>query len=215
MSSPQVGTVRSSQVITTYGPGSLVDLPKHSVIVAGLDTWNPKPLRQIVEPRLTAKIHRMTRVSQPTLYAPPPEKGSPWLGANSKPSHIGVRRFPEWFVVQRADQGGASSTSDSTGVSRRLVHLRQLEGERFERQPVVATRFVRACTNGHVDDLDWRHFVHSGHTGCREALWPDERGQSGDLGDLTVRCECGQRRVLSDAVKRSQTPLGAYSGKRP
>ena len=215
MSSSRIGTVRSSQVITTYGPGSLVDLPKHSVIVAGLDTWNPKPLRQIVEPRLTDRIHRMTGVSSPTLSAPPPDRGVPWFGTNSKPSHIGVRRFPEWFVVQKADQGGATDARDSTGVSRRLVHLRQLEGERFERQPVVATRFVRACPNGHVDDLDWRHFVHSGKTGCRELLWLDERGQSGDLGDLTVRCECGKKRVLSDAVEWAETPLGTCSGQRP
>lgn len=215
MSGSRVGTVRSSQVITTYGPGSLVDLPKHSVIVAGLDTWSPNQLRQIVEPRLTTKIHHMTGVSSPTLMAPPPDPGDLWFGSRFKPSHIGVRRFPKWFVVQNAKRRGASGARDSMGVSRRLVHLNQLDGERFERQPVVATRFVRACPKGHVDDLDWWHFAHSGHTPCRGNLWLDERGQSGDLGDLTVRCECGAKRVLSDAVKWDGNPLGSCRGQRP
>ena len=48
------GQIRQSQVITTYGPGALIDLPRHSAIVGGLDTWpNPGSLDEIVEPRLT------------------------------------------------------------------------------------------------------------------------------------------------------------------
>ena len=42
MSRKAHGQVRRSQVITTYGPGALIDLPRHSAIVGGLDTW-PKP----------------------------------------------------------------------------------------------------------------------------------------------------------------------------
>jgi hypothetical protein len=32
--------LRQSQVITTFGPGALVDLPNYSVLVAGLDHWS-------------------------------------------------------------------------------------------------------------------------------------------------------------------------------
>ena len=39
MSRKAHGQVRRSQVITTYGPGALIDLPRHSAIVGGLDTW--------------------------------------------------------------------------------------------------------------------------------------------------------------------------------
>ena len=58
----RVGSLRASQVITTYGPGALIDLPRVSAIVASLDTWRPKPNadREIIEPRLTAKIKAMT-----------------------------------------------------------------------------------------------------------------------------------------------------------
>ncbi|MXY67883.1 MAG: DUF1998 domain-containing protein [Acidobacteriia bacterium] len=215
MGSTRVGAIRSSQVITTYGPGALVDLPKHSVIVAGLDTWRPKKLKLIVEPRLTEKIRHLTGGPPPQLYSPPPDRSGALGGSASSTGYIGVRRFPEWFVVQRPDGSKDSGASESSGVSRRLVHLSELENGRFEGQSVVATRFVRACPNGHVDDLDWRHFVHSGHTSCRRPLWLDERGQSGDLADLVVRCQCGQQRRLSEAGDWNEKPLGDCRGQRP
>lgn len=31
--------LRPSQIITTFGPGSIVDLPDDSVMVAGTDHW--------------------------------------------------------------------------------------------------------------------------------------------------------------------------------
>ncbi len=34
------GEIRQSQLVTTFGPGSMMDLPNHSVLVAGLDFWS-------------------------------------------------------------------------------------------------------------------------------------------------------------------------------
>ena len=31
------GQIRQSQLITTFGPGSMMDLPDHSVLIGGLD----------------------------------------------------------------------------------------------------------------------------------------------------------------------------------
>ena len=214
MSSRPVGTVRQSQVITTYGPGSLVDLPKYSVIVAGLDTWRPAKDREVIEPRLATKIQGMTGVPFPRLYTPPPETGRARRGPNKR-SYVGVRRFPEWFVVQSPDRTDGAGSGRPQATSRRLVHLRELDGNRFEKKPVVATRFVRACSRGHIDDLDWHRFVHREATTCRQALWLDELGESGDLADLSVRCECGKRRALSDAGEWNDNPLGNCGGKRP
>ncbi len=218
----RIGEVRESQVITTYGPGALLDLPRHSVIVAGLDTWRPssgsadfRNRLQIIEPRLTDKIQRITGVSAPGLYRPPSQTEGGTFSGKQQYRHIAVRTFPRWFVVQRPDSTDDSGEHRRNRTSRRLVQLQHLEGRRFEKKPVVATRFVRACTKGHVDDLDWRHFAHGGYTACGRWLWLDERGQSGDLGDLHVRCECGEQRPLSDALQWEKRPLGKCDGKRP
>lgn len=200
------GQLRQSQIITTYGPGALIDLPQHAAIMGGLDVWpNPGDLDEIVEPRLTRALRNLTGVPSPRLYAPPPAPDEPWAPSKG----IGAWRFPEWFVVQ---EGGGGERERS----RRLVHRRSLdERGRFDGQSVVPTRFVRACPRGHVDDLDWQGFVHGPNGNCRRQLWLDERGTTGDLAELTIRCECGKRRSLYEAAELDQNPLGTCRGTRP
>lgn len=80
----------------------------------------------------------------------------------------------------------------------------------------MATRFVRACPKGHVDDLEWRQFAHGAETPCRQRLWLDERGTGGDLADLVIRCECGQASCsLHEATQIELNPLKTCSGARP
>src|SRR5207253_5716836 len=43
----------------------------------------------------------------------------------------------------------------------------------------------------------------------------DERGTSGDLGDLVVRCECNKSRSLFEATQLDENPLGPCPGRRP
>ena len=197
------GQVRQSQVITTYGPGALIDLPKHAAIVGGLDTW-PRGLDEVGEPRLTRILGNLTGVPSPRLYEPPPAPSEPWAPARG----IGVWRFPEWFIVQEP-------RGDGRERARRLVHRKALEQGRFEGLEVVPTRFVRACPRGHVDDLPWTRFVHGEGDYCRRQLWLDESGTTGDLSELSVRCECGKRRLLLEATELDQNPLGTCSGARP
>jgi hypothetical protein len=201
------GQIRRSQVITTWGPGALLDLPLYSVIVGSLESW-PKvgELEEIDEPRLSRKLQAMTGVTLPRLYAPPADSNDP----QERPQGIGIRRFPLWFLVQ--EEGGGK---EEPSRSRRLVHRKALDEKtwRFDGHRVVPTRFVRACKNGHVDDLDWKWFVHGSESTCFKQLWLDEQGTSGDLADITVRCECGKRRSMFDA---SELPnLGICQGARP
>ena len=155
-----------------------------------------------------AKLRNMTAVPNPRFYAPPPEPE----GWQEMQRGIGPWRFPEWFVVQDSGPPPRSNVR-----SRRLVHGTALDNGRFEGRPVVATRFVRACRRGHVDDLDWFRFVHGPDDPCRRALWLDERGTSGDLAEQIVRCECGKSRRMHEATDLvtfgSRTSSGAASGR--
>ena len=209
------GQLRRSQVITTFGPGALIDLPNDSAIVGGLDTWGSESgLEPIDEPRLSAKLMAMTGVPDPRLYAPPPEPES-W---QDRQRGIGAWRFPEWFVVQESGAGpgaGPGAGARSGSRSRRMVPRTALTNGRYEKRPVVATRFVRACAKGHVDDIDWYQFVHGPDDPCRRRLWLDERGTSGDLVEQIVRCECGRSRRMHEAVDFASFPLGVCRGARP
>lgn len=49
------GKIRPSQIITTFGPGAVVDLPEDSVMIAGIDDW---PLGAVIrEPRLESALN--------------------------------------------------------------------------------------------------------------------------------------------------------------
>ena len=202
------GQLQRSQVITTFGPGALIDLPDDSAIVGGLDVWSSE-LQEIKEPRLAAKLKSMTgRPAPPPLYAPPSAPEHP----QEQQRGIVGWRFPEWFVVQEEPGGGARPSARS----RRMVHRAALDHGKFDKRPVVATRFVRACSRGHVDDIDWYRFVHGPDgASCRRQLWLDERGTSGDLTEQIVRCECGKSRRMHEAADRALAALGTCSGARP
>jgi hypothetical protein len=204
--------IRRSQAITTWGPGALLDLPNHSVMISGLDDWGGHATDEpIIEARLSGKISEALGLDyDPRLYAPPRAADRDY----DRTRRVTVWRFPEWFVVQEADAEGQPARL----LSRRLVHRRALERDRFDRRPVVATRFVRACPVGHISDIDWRTFVHRGPTECRDQLWFDESGTTGDIVDITIRCACAATRRLIDAMDTKDPlhpPLGYCRGWRP
>ena len=204
--------LRSSQVITTYGPGAMVDLPDTSVIVAGLDHWryDKSKLPIIQEPRLVAKLRTLLGVSDLTLRNPPPTRDQDY---GPKTEIVGWR-FPEWFIVQR------TQISREGFRRRRLVHLDHLDNGKFrdtdrKRHPVVPVRFVRACTKGHVGDIDWIAFVHGVDNSCPRDLWMEERGTSGDLDEVLVVCDCSAKRAMSQAARRKLRAMGSCNGSRP
>ncbi|HFE46481.1 MAG TPA: DUF1998 domain-containing protein [Nannocystis exedens] len=204
------GQLRQSQVVTTFGPGSMVDLPDHAVLIGGLDDWHGER-RPIFEDRLVAKVAKVLEVPTIKLYAPPVDSQDDL----APPSGITAQRFPEWFIAQdEVEFGGVRS--------RPLVHWNGLHKRKYitmerKKVPVVPVRFVQACPNGHISDVDWYSFVHrSFESTCRGQLWLDEGGTSGELAELVVRCEaCKQRRPLSEAKVSKSRVLGTCSGKRP
>lgn len=208
------GQLRRSQLITTFGPGAMLDLPKRSGIVGGLESWGD-PIRDgfqpVIEERLLAKVHRVLERTDVQMFAPPVD-----AAFEERTTGITVWQFPEWFIVQFDERWGEQVRS------RRLVHRRQLRkhcyyGPDKKSHPVVPVRFVRACIHGHIGDIDWHRFVHEKGDDCRRQLWFDERGTSGDLADIFVRCECTKSKPLTAALptKESSFPLGPCDGHRP
>jgi hypothetical protein len=206
------GQIRQSQVVMTFGPGSMFDLPNQSVIVGGLEYWTKGD--EILEPRLLAKLKDLLQLTSLTLHAPPPEDDDP---TSRRQTGITALQFPEWFITQ----GVRGTEPGSSTRTRRLVHRSFLTRGKFidddkQSQRVVSIRFVRACKKGHIGDIDWYTFAHGGATTCRRPLWIDERGTSGDLSEVWVRCECGQaQRPIIDAIKLPTNTLGYCDGSRP
>ena len=203
--------IRQSQLITTYGPGAMIDLPDYSVIVSGLQDWPRLRSEKIDEPRLVAKLRRLLDVPSLDLWTPPRHEENAQQAAP-----VGARIFPTWFIVKDAKP----SPRDPQWRRRRLVrwdHLdrRQFRDEDGQRKPVVPVRFVCGCRRGHIDDLDWRRFVHKSGKTCERPLWLEERGTGADIGDTFCVCDCGEERSLYEASSPGAEALGRCKGKRP
>ena len=202
--------IRQSQLITTWGPGAMIDLPKYSVIVSGLQDWATLRREKVNEPRLVAKLQRILDTPILELFTPPRHEENAQRAAP-----VGARIFPTWFIVKDA----RLSPRNAQWRRRRLVRWDQLHKRRFDedgkRKPVVPVRFVSACPKGHIDDLNWRAFVHPGGRRCEQPLWLEERGTSGDIVDTYAVCECGEERSLYEAAGARTSALGRCAGKRP
>ena len=109
------GQVRYSQVVTTFGPGSLLDLPKQSVIVGGLDHWAGVG-DEVHEPRLAEKLKRLLSLPALKLFSPPPDNEDP----TAPRTGITAWLFPEWFItqdVERSERGDVTRSRRCHGSS--------------------------------------------------------------------------------------------------
>lgn len=184
--------VRSSQLITPFGPGAIVDIGDESLLMTDIKGW-PGKLIDVRLPRLAAEL------GVTSLKSPPKKKDR-----GETPPHESIKtiRFPRWMFCQQC---------------RRMEKWNSHDGKTWEDKPacrnptckeraLVPMRFVMACDNGHMDDVPWDYWAHSGKDGNRSCDRQKDRlsfksqPQKGSgLDALYVECgSCSSRRDLGD-----------------
>jgi hypothetical protein len=213
---------RLSQLISTFGPGAMIDLPTRSVIVGGLEQWDMKgnALVTLSEPRLTARLEQILKsqgrlgpTAKLTLRVPPTSNDS----REGLPRGVAAPVFPTWFICEQVE---TNPSGKKTFRRRRLVRWQDLDAKgrrKFQyddgkKSDVTPIRFVCACDKGHLQDIDWRWVVH-GNKACHEPMWVEETGTSADPADTVVICGCGSRLSLQEAFQPGR--LGKCRGERP
>ena len=205
MSNRPVGEVRPSQVITTFGPGAIVDLQTLSVVVAGVDQWHKGDEQRIQEPRLQRNL------GVKCFYSAPPAEGDFGKKPGTLPSYL----FPRYQVCSNAQCGTLSEPSEQAFKRHetRPVFYCQLCGGK---SPVNPAPFIVACPSGHMDDFPWRTFVHRGPTPCKQPLQLRSMGKTGTVRDLWVICGCDAKRTVGEAFgAKKHEVVGACTKTRP
>ena len=164
--------LRSGQLLTTFGPGALVDFPDEALIIGGTQDWvYSGQIPVIHEPRLEAKLR--LRLQKPHIELRLPPIKDEEFGRSK--TFVRAYPFPEWVQVQEKE----FSSGNPMFSRRRLVQRDSLTtdgkfiNEAGKRVDVVPIRFVRACPRGHIGDINWRNVVHGGPS-THPKLWLEE-----------------------------------------
>ncbi|CUH46445.1 DUF1998 domain-containing protein [Ruegeria atlantica] len=228
MNKTRVGEIRPSQLLWTYGPGALIDLPNMSVITLGIDQWDETRCEEVRESRLLSAVTKVMGPQVESLKKPPMTDEEP-----TSPMHaaalvgVPVKPFPRWL---RCVKCGLLSPYDAglfdlkkspyRPEATRFVH-KGCTGSRGNLNPTdadaVPARFLLACRAGHLDDFPWHWFVHGGPSSCKGTLRFYESGASLQTENLWVKCDtCGASRNMAQAsgeIGRQNLP--ACRGRHP
>ncbi|MBB6345251.1 hypothetical protein FHU36_001760 [Nonomuraea muscovyensis] len=195
-----IGAVRRAQLITTYGVGSLIAMEDKSYIVSGLDTWkdNSRWGGALYEPRLQHWLG-VTHFQLPPADVPTSGNG------------VKVRMFPTMY---------------SCGTCQVLQQFRRFNSPEGKsicgacEKPLIPSRFVVACEQGHLDEFPYFEWVHkktAPDAAKEHRLTLHSTGRTASLRSVVVRCSCGKEASLQGAFGRSaMEALGIRcSGRRP
>lgn len=227
----RVGALRPSALIHTFGVGSVVDLPRLSAMVMGLDDWRLENAPVIEEPRLLAKIRQQEGLEHvERLHGPPQteDRGGRALGVLDASNLVGVpvAPFPRWLLcpvcrkLAPIESGLFELRVDAVRPDRnRYVHSNCAKSQ--SPPTALPARFVVACENGHLDDFPWVAFTHyklsTADVDCTWNLRLDEIGASGEVAHIQVQCvECGSSRRMSQAFgEKNRDNMPICSGAHP
>ncbi|MGW2287162.1 DrmB family protein [Streptomyces phaeochromogenes] len=185
------GAIRRSQMITTYGVGSLIAVDQESFVVSGLDGadthWNAGESPRIHE-------RRLARLLDVQHFRLPP------ASEDSSKDGVRVRRFPIMHSCPGCNE--LRRHRDFTPPPGRSV-CGTCEAD------LVPSRFVVACEAGHLDEFPYWHWVHRAAGGgvttagqCGGILKLRSSGRSSSLRSIIVSCTCGVSEVSMEGSFR-------------
>ncbi len=220
----ELGNVRRSQVITSHGPGSMIDFRAGShggagvsVVAAGLDEWDnwapPRGLgnpQTIFEPRLQKELGVEGFRLPPVAPQIAPKTYRPRDGRL-----VGVR-YPRWLHCPRCHSIGESRKWDEDPGDPALycAPCSDQAGGR-NRVHVVPVRFLVICERGHLDEFPWDWWVrHRENCTRRQGLKLSGSSSAGQAGLILTCKECGAKRSMEGCFGPDAVP-GQCKGKRP
>jgi len=200
----ELGEIRPSQLMFSFGVGAVFDLPHLSVMIMGLDDWDTRYSLELSEERLLAALRRRLGNQVARLLLPPMDNEELSADPTAPPIGVPVVPFPRWLrcpacqIMASLDSGLFQLIQDRYRSDR----TRYIHGSctRAKNPTALPVRFLLACREGHLTDFPWIDFVHAGAARCQNpTLSMYEFGLSSDASDILITCQCGQRRPLGEA----------------
>ena len=198
--------VRSSQILSPFGVGQIVNFPEElSVMICGLSLWDEtiarakknQGLDRISEDELRFPEKRLQNLLDVGYFVKPFEfKIS---GTKNNRLQIPAVRFPGWHHCTNPKCGRMKRVPlDAADV--KIECTTCWDGKSKYKSKMIPVRFVAACPSGHIQDVPFKKWVHNGpvpNDGKTHELSYHTGGGSGDLGSITLKCTCNERKSLA------------------
>ena len=178
----KLGELRPNQVITTFGPGSIVDAVKDSVTVLDINYWKEKG-KKIIDGRLASYLN------VDCFYMP----------RTTKSGDVPVLSFPYYHICSNVKCGRIFDARENFDLGKYLKY--GVTCPECHRQ-AYPSRFITICENGHMNDFPWKWWVHKGNTSCKGAMKMYSIGNTSTLADMWVECSCGAKRSMGGAMQK-------------
>lgn len=191
----KLGELRPNQIITTFGPGSIVDAVKDSVVILDTNYWKEKG-KKIIDGRLASYL------GVDCFYMP----------RTSYSGDVPVVTFPYMHVCSNIQCGRLFDARENFDLER---YLRYGVTCPECHKPAYPSRFITICENGHMDDFPWRWWVHNGKSDCKGNLRMFSTGNTSTLADMWVECSCGAKRSMSGATQKENFEELSCTGHHP
>lgn len=214
MANNSLGKLRRSSVLSTFGPGSIVDFRADgapvSGVAAGLEAWDAraKPAglkgKQVIsEPRLEKKLKVQG-------FRLPPVSLS-----DDDTSTLVAVRFPEWLQCPACHKiRPASKWGKVLGKAYRYCPECSEELGGSKKLFVIPVRFVAACEYGHLEEFPWDSWV--GHKeSCQNRRNLVLKSEAAGLAGLILRCPVCKANRSMDGIFRKSEFTFKCNGKRP
>ncbi len=202
-----VGTLRKTQLITTFGPGSIAEMPEYTIIMGATDYWETKS--PIIYETSLQRLLGVKYFKEPYTS----ESTSP-MGNGDIPAF----RFPTMHFCPKC--GKLSSFRNFGDPKMRKCFKCNAE--------IVPSRFVVACVNGHLEDFPFDWWVHYGNpVGCSNNSDSENKGErndlaisflssTGGLASIVVECKrCGSKRSMEGCMSKDALRGYKCRGRRP
>jgi len=192
------GDISPSQLITTFGPGSVVNMRHDTVMIVGCHRWPKKEDKKryiILHHELLQKKLKTNSFRMPLSH--------------ERSKNVPCFSFPRWSVCKNKDcqrlQTHESIPKTEEGHS---CWSCERNGIKSENCRLTHARFVVICPKGHIDEFPWVEWVHHKNEGLKCLKNPNNpqlkfstKQESSALRDYVVTClSCYKQRRCTGAT---------------
>lgn len=196
-----VGEIRKSQSITTYGPGSLIDFPRMSGIIDGIDNWESTLGRNSFE-KMQIHERNLEKILCKKFFIQPQ-----MMDKKGFLNGITIERFPEYCYCPEC---GAldkyykiEKKSNNPTQYNRESYCGMCSQSKGRNVKLIPSRFVVSCKHGHMNDFPYEWWTHRKNGRCNNPKLSIEISKrTNGLEGIIIKCQCGASETLEGVMDR-------------